>query len=332
MLKINFSALMLSVFIVFSSAAFAEWHSDTQGIMGTEISATVWHEDPQTAKSAIEAVMAEMRRIDQSFSPYIPSSELSQANQNAFKRTQILSEELAFLVQKSLYVSDLSSGAFDITFASLARYYDYRKKIQPEAAQRQSVMPAFNYRWLEFDATQRSLKYTHEHVQIDLGGIAKGHAVDRAIALLQARGFQHASVSAGGDSRVLGDARGRPWVIGIKNPRANPNNPEEAVIRLPLEDVAISTSGDYERFFIDESSGERVHHILNPRTGKSAGQVMSVTVLGDLGVDTDPLSTAVFVLGVQQGLKLVNRFPGFDAIIIDINGKVHYSNGLISGD
>ena len=151
--------------------------------------------------------------------------------------------------------------------------------------------------------------------------------MDRAIAILEQYEVRHASVSAGGDSRLLGNRHGRPWVIGVKHPRPAVGD-REAVIRLPLSDTAVSTSGDYERYFIDDETGERIHHILQPRTGKSASEVMSVTVLGRRGVYTDPLSTTVFVLGVEKGLGLVNGLNGFDAIIIDSRGKVHYSEGL----
>jgi thiamine biosynthesis lipoprotein len=132
----------------------------------------------------------------------------------------------------------------------------------------------------------------------------------------------HASLSAGGDSRVLGDKRGRPWLVGIKNPRA-----DAVAISLPLDNVAVSTSGDYERYFIADS-GERVHHIINPRTGKSTSGVNSVTIIGPQGFDTDPLSTSVFVMGPEKGLALINKLPGFDAVIITSQGKVLYSQGL----
>lgn len=318
----------VAVFLIAGSTpCLADWFSDTQGIMGTEVSVTLWHEDASQAKSVIARVMAEMRRIDQALSPYIESSELSRVNAQAYEKTQTLSEELAFLIEKSLEFSVLSGGAFDITFASVARYYDYRNKLKPSEQERLAALPAIDYHWLEFDKATRSLRFKHDKVHIDLGGIAKGYAVDRAIAILEQYEVRHASVSAGGDSRLLGNRHGRPWVIGVKHPRPAVGD-REAVIRLPLSDTAVSTSGDYERYFIDDETGERIHHILQPRTGKSASEVMSVTVLGRRGVYTDPLSTTVFVLGVEKGLGLVNGLNGFDAIIIDSRGKVHYSEGL----
>ncbi len=299
--------------------------------MGTEVSVTLWHEDPRSAKLAIDAVMLEMRRVDASLSPYKASSELSRLNESAGAKSFGLSDDLNMLIDKSLYYSRLTEGAFDITFASLAQHYDYRKSQKPGEALIEEVLPAINYLWLDHNAKAKTVRFKHPDVKIDLGGLAKGWAVDKAIEILMRQGIAHASVSAGGDSKVLGDRRGRPWLIGIKHPRLAEGEEAQAAIRLPLENVAVSTSGDYERYFIDDESGERVHHILNPKTGKSASAVMSVTILGEFGLDTDPLSTAVFVLGVDKGLDLVNLLPNFDAIIIDISGKVHYSDGLAAG-
>jgi FAD:protein FMN transferase len=307
--------------------ALAQWLQDRQAIMGTDVSVSLWHEDLATGRAAIAAVMADMRQVDAQFSPYIPDSELARLNARAAQSPQVLSEAMALLIETSLHYSALSEGAFDITFASLGWHYDYRQGKQPTDAQRQSLLPAINYRGLVYNRQQRTLAYGHPNVRIDLGGIAKGYAVDRAIALLQARGIAHATVSAGGDSRMLGDKRGQPWMVGIKNPR--PQSAKDAVITLmPLSDSAISTSGDYERYFLDPVSGERIHHIINPKTGKSARGVMSVTILGPKGIDTDALSTSVFVLGVEKGLALIARLPGFDAVIIDQQGRVHYSPGL----
>ncbi|MEY4589543.1 MAG: hypothetical protein RL497_1619 [Pseudomonadota bacterium] len=295
--------------------------------MGTEVSATVWVEDEALGREAIAAVMKDMRAVDAQFSPYIPTSELAQINTRAATQTMALSPEMAFLIDKSLYYSKFSQGAFDITFASVGWYYDYRKGVKPTEKQRAALLPAINYRWLEFNKAKRTLRFAHQNVRIDMGGIAKGYAVDRAIDILKAKGITHATVSAGGDSRLLGDKNGQPWRIGIKNPR--PHTDTDGVITLlPLSDSAVSTSGDYERFFIDKATGERVHHIINPKTGKSSSELISVTILGPMSVDTDALTKCVFVSGVQKGLALINRMPGFDAIIIDKQGKIFYSQGL----
>lgn len=305
--------------------------------MGTSVSVTLWHDEPRVAREAIAAVMAEMHRIDATFSPYKADSDLSRVNREASAGSVKISREMAAIIDKALYFSRASGGAFDISFASVGRHYDYRDEQQPAESERDTLLPAVNYQLIDLnqDQHQATINFKHPQMQIDLGGIAKGYAVDRGIELLQGFEITHATVSAGGDSRVLGDKRGEPWIVGIKNPRGQSVDRElaaretdEVAIKLPLIDTAVSTSGDYERFFIDQKSGERVHHILNPRTGKSATGIASVSVLGSLSFDTDPLSTTVFVLGIAAGLELVNSLPGFDAIIIDSAGQVHYSAGL----
>lgn len=322
-----YAALFSSLLILAAAGVQAAWHGDEQAIMGTRVNVALWLDDDAKAEQAVAAVMAEMRRIDQQYSPFIATSELSQVNELAPKATAEkplrISAELARIIDKSLFYSRLSNGAFDITFASLGRYYDYRAKLKPSERQLEELLPAINYRFIHLDTKANTLWFEHPKVYIDLGGIAKGYAVDRAIDILLAFGIKHAHVSAGGDSRVLGDKFGRPWLVGIKNPRAK----DKVAITLPLEDCAISTSGDYERYFID-SDGQRVHHIINPRTGKSPHGIVSVSVIGPNGFDTDPLTKTVFIMGPEKGLALINSLPGFDAVIITEQGKVHYSKGL----
>lgn len=318
---------ILFVLLLSSIQCIAAWHGDNQDIMGTKVSVALWLEDDKKAEQAVAAVMDEMRRIDQQYSPFIETSELYRVNQLApkanAKNPLKISAEMTAILDKSLYYSRLSDGVFDITFASLGRYYDYRKKLKPSEKQREELLPLINYRFIHLDTNANTVWFEHPGVYIDLGGIAKGYAVDTATAILQNKfGVQHANITAGGDSRVIGDKFGRPWLVGIKNPRA-----DAVAVTLPLTNISLSTSGDYERYFIDQN-GERVHHILNPRTGKSASGINSVTILGPSGFDTDPLAKIVFILGPEKGLAIINKLPGFDAVIITSEGKVLYSNGL----
>ncbi len=307
--------------------AHAEWQTRQQSIMGTEVSVTLWAEAPERGTQGFAAVFAELRRIDQTYSPYIETSALSALNREASQAPQPVSDEMFFLLERAAYFSELTEGAFDITFASLGWYYDYRKRVQPSRSETERLLPAINYKSVVLDAEAQTVRFAHKNIRIDLGGIAKGYAVDRAASVLRELGFTDATVSAGGDSRILGDKRGKPWLIGIKHPRPAVAGATETVLTLPLVDTALSTSGDYERYFID-ANGQRVHHILNPRTGRPTEGIMSVTVLGALGVDTDALSTSVFVKGVDEGLALINALDGFDAVVITTDGQVHYSAGL----
>jgi thiamine biosynthesis lipoprotein len=301
------------------------WHDRTEAIMGTEIRVELWTDDdadPAVATGAIEAVMAEMRRIDRDMSPFKPESELSKVNAHAASEAVPISRELFDLIKRSLWFSRETGGAFDITFSSVGYLYDYRAYQHPTDAQIAEKLPGINYRHLILDDKQTTIRFAREGTRIDLGGIAKGHAVDRCIALLKARGIGHAIVTAGGDSGVLGDRRGRPWQVGIRDPR----NRGKVIALVPLVNEAISTSGDYERYFVED--GVRYHHILNPKTGKSATGVRSVSVIGKDATLTDGLSTSVFVLGVKKGMALIKRLKGVEAVIVDDQGKAHYSPGL----
>lgn len=300
----------------------AAWLSDHASIMGTAVNVELWHENEIEGKRLISAVMAEMHRIDQLMSVYRQDSELSLINATASSHPVKVSSELFDLIEISLEYSNITHGAFDITFASAGQFYDYRTKKKPDEEQLAHALPAIDYHHVVLDTPGQTVQFTQPGVRIDLGGIAKGYAVDRCITLLQSAGIKNALVSAGGDTRVIGKHWDHPWVIGIRDPR----NHEGIVTRLPLENAAISTSGDYERYF--ELDGVRYHHILNPGTGKSPHEIHSASIIGANATHTDALSTSVFVLGVNRGLELVNSLPDTEAIIIDANGKMHYSNGL----
>ena len=305
-----------------STPVRAEWFQREEAIMGTRVAVELWSEDPALAQRAMDAVIAEMRRTDELMSTYKPQSQLSQVNAHAFERPVQVEEEIIDVVERSLELSKLSGGAFDITYASVGYLYDFRAHQRPTDEQIAEALPGVDYRQVCVDRAARTIRFLREGVRIDLGGIAKGYAVDRSIEHLRALGIQHAMVNAGGDTRLLGDRRGKPWIVGIRDPR----NDGRVVTRLPLADEALSTSGDYERYF--EEDGVRYHHILVPGTGRSAREVRSATVLGADAITTDGLSTTVFVLGVERGMQLIGRLPGIEAVVVDAQGRIYYSDGL----
>ena len=300
--------------------ARADWYRQQADIMGTRVAVELWHSDSAVAERCSAKVFSEMERIDARMSSYKANSELSRINANAASGEVELSAELQHLISRSIHFSEISHGAFDITYASVGYRYDYRKRQQPSAEWLAEKLPAIDYRHIQLNGDK--IHFSDAAVRIDLGGIAKGYAVDRAIDLLRQCGINRAMVSAGGDSRIIGDHDGRPWIIGVQHPR----DPDGIALRLPLSDPAVSTSGDYERYFFD--NGERIHHIINPKTGRSASASWSATVIGPDAMTTDALSTTIFVLGAVEGLALVESLAGIDAIIIDSNGKVHYSSGF----
>jgi thiamine biosynthesis lipoprotein len=290
--------------------------------MGTRISVQLWHQDKDQGEAAIKAVMEEFRRLDNKLSPYIERSELALVNRMAATESVVISEEFFRLLETSREYAELTGGAFDITFASIGHRYDYRKRIKPTDSLIEQTLPLIDYHHVLLHADKSAVAFRKPGVRIDLGGIAKGYAVDRGIELLRQRGIAHALISAGGDSRLLGDHRGRPWHIGIQAPR----DKTRMAAMLPLADTAVSTSGDYERFF--EHDGVRYHHIISPNTGHSAGTLQSVTIIGPNATRTDALSTSVFVLGADKGMALINRLEDVDAVIIDSNGEMITSDGF----
>ncbi|WP_444923956.1 FAD:protein FMN transferase [Microbulbifer sp. DLAB2-AF] len=323
-------SLLLGGAALCAAPVLAEWHYAERAIMGTEVHLQLWHENASEAEYLIEKVMKEFHRLDNQLSPYKPESELSLVNREAGKTAVNISDELLSLVDKSLWFSHLTDGAFDISYATLGKHYDFRNRKQADSALTDSLIEALNYRHLHLNKKSKTLRFGHSETKIDLGGIAKGYAVDKAIQILEQAEVCCASVSAGGDARMLGDKRGEPWLVGIRHPREK----SKSAAVIPLSDIAISTSGDYERFFIDEQQ-ERIHHIFNPNTGKPADtavgdsdKLISVSIIGPRGFDTDPLSTSVFVLGKKKGLALIDHLPQFEAVVIDSNKRLFFSQGL----
>jgi thiamine biosynthesis lipoprotein len=302
--------------------AHAEWHQREEAIMGTRVAVELWSEDAALAQRAMDEVIDEMRRTDELMSTYKPESQLSQVNAHAHERPVQVDADIIEVVERALAMSKLSGGAFDITYASVGYLYDYRAHQHPSEQQIAAALPGVDYRQVQVDRAAGTIRFLRPGVRIDLGGIAKGYAVDRSIERLRKLGIQHAMVNAGGDTRLLGDRRGKPWIVGIRDPR----NEDRVVTRLPLQDEAISTSGDYERYF--EEDGVRYHHILVPGTGRSARGVRSATVIGADATLTDALSTTVFVLGVERGLQLIAQLPGVEAVVVDEQGRISHSDGL----
>ena len=336
----------IHILLLVSPASIAEWYTHNFDVMGTRASIELWSNSQAHASQSFSAVESEMRRIESVMSSYQESSELSAINRLSANQTLTLTPELYQLIQKSLYFSRISNGAFDITYASVGHLYNYRKGTQPNDKKIQSALTLVDWQNVTLNEKTKTISFANNDMKINLGGIAKGYAVDRSIELLIERGVVSAIVSAGGDSRMIGD-RGSidksannnvnvnvndeaesendqriPWMVGIKHPRKS----DDTALRLPLIDTAISTSGDYERYFLQ--GDKRVHHIINPKTGYSAAGVVSASVVGPRSINCDVLSTTLFVLGVDKGIALINTLDAYDAVMIDVNGKVHFSSGL----
>jgi thiamine biosynthesis lipoprotein len=302
----------------------AEWYGKTIDLMGTRVSVELWHEQEAAGRALVERVLDEYKRIDVEMSTYKPDSEISGVNAHAAEGPMPIGAELFGLVERALELSVASGGAFDITYESVGYLYDFHEHRHPDEQAIEAELANVDYRHVRLDPAERTIAFDSTGVRINLGGIAKGYAVERGAAILRAAGVEHALLNAGGDTRVLGDRRGQPWIVGIRHPRLE----DEVVTRLPLVDEAISTSGDYERFF--EEDGKRYHHIINPSTGRPTEGVLSTTVIGPDATTTDGLSTTLFVLGAEKGLALIETFPEYEAVIVESDGRLSYSSGLVS--
>lgn len=321
------SAIVACVLAVLSAVLAAapvraEWYSDTQQKMGTRIDIEVWADSETAARPLLTAGMAEFDRIERWMSTYREDSEISGVNRLAAEGPVQVSAELYGIVARSLELSTMSDGAFDITFDSVGRLYDFRSGVRPDADAITQALPAINYRHLVLDPAASTIRYTQAGTRINLGGIGKGYSCDRVADLLRQAGVRSGRVTAGGDTRLIGDRQGKPWVLGIRDP----DSAERWVTRLALEDEAISTAGDYERYF--DEGGVRYHHIINPKTGDSARGIRSVSVIGPDATMTDGLDNAVFILGVERGLALIDATPGYAAVVVDAQHNVHFSKAL----
>ena len=315
-------AVVLVAISIFSRPSHAAWFGEAQAHMGTEVSVYLWHDDPKAGQMAVDAIFAEVARLDQLMSTYIEESRISEINRNAADGPVVAGDELFRLILRSLDISVLTRGAFDITYDSVGQHYDFRERQRPDEETVAEEVERINYELVETNRDDGTVRFLQQGVRINLGGIAKGYAVERGIAIARRHGVRNARITAGGDTRLLGDRLGQPWMVGIQNPR----NDAEVAVTIPLENEAISTSGDYERFFIED--GERYHHIIVPSTGAPAGEVHSATIIGPDAVITDALSTSVFVMGVDQGLRLIAALPDYEGIVIDAEGQMFYSDGL----
>jgi thiamine biosynthesis lipoprotein len=317
-----FSLALCCALLSLHADAAAEWAGEARPLMGTEVSVYLWHRDEARARELIDLVFAEASRIDRLMSTYKEDSLISAVNREAAAGPVYAGDELFDLVQRALDISVLTHGAFDITYDSVGQHYDFRSRQRPDEATIAAEREYVDYRLVRLDPVASTIHFLKEGVRINLGGIAKGYVVERGIDILRQHGVENAIVTAGGDSRMLGDRRGRPFIVGIRDPRKD----GEVAISVPLEDEAVSTSGDYERFF--DEDGVRYHHIIQPSTGNPAGGVTSATVIGPDAVMTDALSTSVFVMGVDLGLRLIGGLPDYESIVIDADGKLYYSDGL----
>jgi FAD:protein FMN transferase len=300
--------------------------SESRVAMGSLLTVTIWSADASAAQAAIAEVFREFDRLEDLMSTWRAGSDVLRLNAAAGRGPVKLSPEVIEVLGLAHHYSELTGGKFDVTFAALSGLWRFDQDMDRTVPSRAAIaarLPLVRWQDLVIDAAAGTAELRRRGMSVNLGGIGKGYAVDRAIAILRRRGFADFLVQAGGDLYVGGHPRGRAWRLGIQDPRGPADTPFAA---LELSDATCSTSGDYERFFI--KGGRRYHHILDPATGQPAMASRSVTLVTAKAVEADALAKAVFILGPEQGLALVARFPGVEAVIVGAHNEVRVSPGL----
>ncbi|WP_447977663.1 FAD:protein FMN transferase [Candidatus Nitrospira bockiana] len=307
-----------------SAAADAVVVKRSQMLMGTLVFVTAVAPDDATAQQAAGAAFSEIRRLEALLSTWIPTSEISRLNAAAGRAPVSLSLDTLALLERSLEMARLTDGAFNITMGPVIDAWSVTEQARiPDPEQLARLYPIIDLAGLQLDLRTGTAFLTRAGMRVDVGGIGKGFAADYAVTAMQRAGAIAGVVALSGDIKTFGQPPDREaFVFGIQHPRQ-----EGALLgRLELRDEAISTAGDYERFF--ERDGVRYHHILDPRTLQPARGCQSVTVVAKEGVVADGLDTGIFVMGPDRGMDLVERLPGVEAIIVDREGRLRISSGL----
>ncbi len=297
----------------------------TKMLMGTVVQITLIEGDAKRFDIAAEKAFDEIKRLEALFSSYMPDSDVSRISRAAGDGPVIVSPEVITVLKSAVKASTLSSGAFDPTIGALGKAWGYSGEMRhvPTKEEVNRVLPLVDYRGIIIDGPSMKAGLREKGMVLNLGGIAKGYIAGRAVEALQREGVERGIIHAGGDMVVF-QKKGpgqRAFKIGVQHPR------EKGLLgEAELYNGAVSTSGDYERYFVKD--GVRYHHILDPSTGFPAYRCRSVTIIAEDPTMSDALSTAVFVLGPEKGMALIEGIEGVEGVIVDFNGKVTSSKGF----
>ena len=311
----------------------ADADSGYQMIMGTFAHIVAVANDTGTAKECVRAALEEIHKVDDLMSDYKSDSEISRANREAGERAVRLSESTYEVLQRSVEFSQMTGGAFDITIGPLIALFRKAKenKVAPSEQQIALAKSKVGFEKLKLDSENKTVQFSDNGMLLDLGGIAKGYAIDKAIDAAQRCGAIGAMVDIGGDVRCFGlPPQGKDhWLIGLQDP----NSAIEGIgggglmLVLKVTNAAVATSGDYQQFVLID--GKRYSHIMDRRTGTSAEGLSSVTIIADNATDADALATSVSVMGAENGLALIEKLPNTEAILI--NSQPNYEILKTSG-
>jgi FAD:protein FMN transferase len=294
--------------------------------MGSELRLTAWTADEAAADASFEKVFAEFERLEALLSVWREGSDIQRLNQAAGDHPVPVSADVREVLTIAQQVSEWTDGRFDVTFGVLTdlwRFDHDQDDHIPDPGEVKRRLPLVNYRDLEVQAPGGTAFLRRKGMKVNLGGIGKGYAVDRAVSLLRRSGLRDFMIQAGGDLYVAGRKGDRAWRLGIQDPRGPANR---SFASIELSDATFSTSGDYERSFLKD--GRRYHHIIDLSVGEPARGCRSVTLVTDRAVIADALAKGVFILGPTAGMALIERTPGVQGVIVSARNEVLISPGL----
>lgn len=317
----NFKFLSLLFFLLFHGLLYSQvLRKRTVMLMGSRFDITIVDKDSLSAENNIDKVIAEVTRIENLISEWKPETQISQVNQNAGIRAVKVDKEVFELTKRALWFSELTDGAFDISIAATDKIWKFDGSMTdiPSEAQIKKSIEKVGYKNIVLDSINSTIFLKYPGMKIGFGATGKGYAADKGKELMQSLGIQSGIVNASGDMNVWGlQPNGKPWKIGITDPL----HPDEILKKIKLTDAAIVTSGSYEKFVMFDH--KRYSHIINPKTGWPASELINVTILGSNAEMANGFSTSIMVLGREKGLKLLKRFPDFKYLIVDVNGKIY---------
>ncbi|WP_339708763.1 FAD:protein FMN transferase [uncultured Kriegella sp.] len=294
-------------------------------LMGSRFDITVVTDNEEVGYINIAEAEAEISRIEKLISAWDPNSETSLINNNAGIKPVKVSQELFMLIERAVKISEITEGAFDISYSSLDEVwkFDGSMKEKPTEEQMQNSVAKIGYEKIILNAEETTVFLKQKGMKISFGAIGKGYAADKAKELMVSKQVEAGIINAGGDLTTWGTkATGEKWLIGI----ANPLSEEKIFSWLPIVESSVATSGNYEKFVLFD--GKKYTHIIDPRTGWPASGINSVSIFAVSAEFCDALATAVFIMGKEAGLFLIDQLAGIEAILVDDNNKIHKSKGI----
>lgn len=317
-------SILFALLLFFNAQANQIFKRATQ-LMGCGFEVTVVAKDQPTADKYISIAIEEIQRIENLISSWDSNSQTSAINKNAGVKPVKVDKELIALIERSIAISKLTDGAYDITYASMDKIWKFDGSIttMPLEEKIKASVAKVGYQNIVIDKESSTVFLQNKGMKIGFGGIGKGYAADKAKQLLVSKGVTAGIINASGDMNTWGKKPdGKPWEVAI----VNPLDKKKAFGLLPIQNKSVVTSGNYEKFILID--GERYTHIINPKTGYPAKGILSVTVFAPQAELADALATALFVMGVEVAINRIEQLEGVECIIVDADGKLHQSRNI----